>query len=192
MDFLLSLSASLGLVAVMPNLNPLLFITRQGTYSIQLMMGLVFLLSMTIVISVFLQEYNYRIQQLKWVLMMIIIKWCLNILLIPKFGLVGSSMAYLVAVSFLLLVFIVKWKQLTKVSIPFKFFIKILLLSVIMLGAVWSINQWLIVDRLVLIPIVLAQCVLGILIILIGLYVFKIFSKNEWMALVGHRFERRS
>ncbi len=123
---------------------------------------------------------------------MIIIKWCLNILLIPKFGLVGSSMAYLVAVSFLLLVFIVKWKQLTKVSIPFKFFIKILLLSVIMLGAVWSINQWLIVDRLVLIPIVLAQCVLGILIILIGLYVFKIFSKNEWMALVGHRFERRS
>ncbi|MGP4073773.1 oligosaccharide flippase family protein [Piscibacillus sp. B03] len=192
--FLLSLSASVGLMAIMPSLNPLLFMTNEGILSIQLMMGLVFLLSMTVVVSVFLQEYGYRIQQLKWVMLMFVAKWLLNFMLIPRLGEVGSSLAYLVAVSVLLLIFLVKWKRLAQIKIPIFFSVKSIVLTMIMFGVVVLISTYFhpsTDSRWLLIPSVLIQCIVGVVIILAGTYMTKLFTKEEWIAVVGKRFERR-
>ncbi|WP_175615531.1 oligosaccharide flippase family protein [Piscibacillus halophilus] len=192
--FLLSLSASVGLAVIVPQLNPLLFKTNEEALAIQLMMGLVFLLSMTVVISVFLQEYGYRIEQLKWVVLMVVLKWGLNVLLIPVLGAIGSSLAYLISATVLLVMLIVKWKAIAQVTLPLKFSLKVMLL-VVSMGAIVQILPMIyqpsLEHRGLLIPYVLIQCLIGFIVIIAGTYMAKLFTKQEWMTVIGHRLERR-
>ncbi|WP_194840863.1 polysaccharide biosynthesis protein [Filobacillus milosensis] len=189
--FLLSLGASIGLIAIMPLMNPLLFKTNDGTAALQWMMLIVFLLSMIIMLSVFLQQYNYRLQQLKWILIMIGIKYILNLILIPKFGIIGSSWAYIGAAAFLLCVFLWKWKVISEINASILFIIKSIFILLVMWGVV-TFTQSTLTDyviepsRLTLAILTLILCILGVIIVGIGLFVLKLFNQQDLKELKGN------
>ncbi|GEL78254.1 stage V sporulation protein B [Tenuibacillus multivorans] len=197
--FLLALSASVGLIAIMPFLNPLLFETNTGTYALQWMMLLVFLLSMTVVLSIFLQEYHYRMAQFKWIIVMVAIKYIFNLILIPYYGSIGSSVAYVLAAGFLLVVFIYKWIRLTGFQLPYVFMSKTIgvvsAMGLIVFSLLNGLSNWANVnERIELIPFVLLLCIIGVIIVGSGMLVLKLFTKDEWKQLLGdhivNRFER--
>ncbi|MGM8215705.1 oligosaccharide flippase family protein [Bacillaceae bacterium W0354] len=182
--FALSLAASIGLVAIMPLFNPLLYKTSKGTLALQLMMLLVFLLSMVILFSVILQRYNYRLKQLIWITLMIVIKVVLNIVLIPMYGIVGASVASVVACSVLLIILLIKWLRRTKATLDWVYMFKVSL-STLCMGSVIGFSSYFlssiqfVENRFVSLAIVLLLCLLGVLIFLTLIYLLKVFSKDE-------------
>lgn len=193
LTFTLSLAATVGLIVIMPLLNQLLYENREGTSALQLMMLLVFLLSLVILFSTFLKRYQYRLRQLIWIGGMVLLKILFNLWFIPIYGIFGASLASVLAVSLLLLVFVIKWLSLSKQSFDTRLIFKVIFSSLLMGVIVYLTTEWvselaIVQNRIILIFIVLLLCLLGVLIFIGLIFNLKVFSKNDMEKLFKNKF----
>ncbi|PKR77507.1 hypothetical protein CEY16_12335 [Halalkalibacillus sediminis] len=182
--FLFSTAATAGLIAIMPMVNPLFYKSSDGTFAIQLMMPAVFLLSLVITFSVILQRYGVKLQQLIWVVVMLVIKGIGNTLLIPLYGITGASIATLIALAFLTLVMYYHYQRLTKSLVKYTFLVNTLLVTAFMGLLISLITHWVldlidIQNRLIYIPVVALTCTIGAAIFIYSTYKFKLLSNKE-------------
>lgn len=186
--YTLSLPATVGLIVIMPLLNPLLYENNDGTYALQIMMLLVFLLSFVILFSVLLGRHQNRITQLIWIAVMVGLKMAFNILFIPNYGIVGASLASVIAVSFLFIIFFVMWKIKANSKLDVAFLMKGIIASIIMGLSVYFTRYGLssVIDydnRFQLLFIVLLLCVIGVIVYSVLMIILRMFSKVELQQL---------
>ncbi|WP_188207358.1 polysaccharide biosynthesis protein [Alkalibacillus aidingensis] len=184
LTYIFSLAASLGLIAIMPLLNPLFYQSSDGTKVLQWMMLLVFLLSMIMTLSVLLQAYGERLNQLIWLAIMVVGKGLLNMMLINHFGLVGASFGSLIAATLLCIVFFVKWHHYMKTSLSYGFLVKGLGIGFVMFTPIAFISYFLevyidLAERLLLLVVVLCLCLIGALIVIVLCWKWRYFNENE-------------
>jgi O-antigen/teichoic acid export membrane protein len=118
----------------------------------------------------------YLVKQTHWVVRLLvmaaILNICLNLLLIPYFGILGAAMASLIAYVVLgILTLFVSFRYL-KFDLGFPFIAKSILASAIMAIIIWLLDP-------LGITMVAASMILGLIIYLTLILIFKGFSRNE-------------
>ncbi|MCM0582027.1 polysaccharide biosynthesis protein [Weissella diestrammenae] len=97
LSLVLALGATGGMIAIMPQLNQVLFNSRQGNGALSMYMLVILPATLILVIVTVLQAMD-KINGIRgsiWGAM--ILKYGLNVILVPKFGIVGASVATLLA-----------------------------------------------------------------------------------------------
>lgn len=102
-SFILSAGAAAGLIAIFPQANRLLFQDTAGTDSLQVLMLAVLITSLVITSASFLQGLGLVYQPGFFVIAGIVVKFGLNILLVPVFGLTGGAWATVLSLSVILI-----------------------------------------------------------------------------------------
>ncbi len=101
--FLFSMAASLGLIFIMPALNPLLFQDDKGTVTLAILAGLVFWMSMIMALLNLLQMKASQ-SSLWWPLIIsLFIKYLANRWLVASLGIAGAALASQLTLIFLFL-----------------------------------------------------------------------------------------
>ncbi|GAA0467184.1 polysaccharide biosynthesis protein [Alkalibacillus silvisoli] len=190
LTLLFSLSASAGLIAIMPLLNPLFYQSSDGTVAIQLMVVLVFLLSMIMTLSVMLQAHGVRLKQVKYLVLLFVIKAILNLILIQQYGIVGASVASIIAAIVVVIIFYKKWASKLSLNGVYPFILKSVAIVFVMMLAVSSSTSLLSLviptdERVLLLLVVLGLCVMGVMIVIYLIYKWRLFTKEEQEILEG-------
>jgi len=89
----LAVGATVGLIAIMPEANTLLFQDDKGTFDLQILVIAILLSSVAITASTILQGLGYIKRTAAFILIALIIKWMGNQLLVPIIGITGSALA---------------------------------------------------------------------------------------------------
>ncbi|WP_010094862.1 putative polysaccharide biosynthesis protein [Ornithinibacillus scapharcae] len=110
-SFYLAWAATIGLIVLFPEVNRLLYQDNKGDEALTFLMIAVLLSSLVITTSSILQGIGY----LKWTAYFIIgafmIKWLLNLLLVPRYGILGSSISTILSLLFLFVLTIMMVKR---------------------------------------------------------------------------------
>ncbi|NIK12702.1 polysaccharide biosynthesis protein [Alkalibacillus almallahensis] len=188
--WLLSLSAAGGLVVIMPWLNPLFYQSSDGTSTIQWLVMLVFILSLLMALSVMLQAYQVRLQQLLGVGLLLVLKVSLNIWLIPIHGIMGGALSSVIASLLVLILCYITWIKQSQLTNLLPFTIKatgsVLLMVALVslfsfgleaLGLLQEDQRWLLSIAVVL------MCGLGVVVILFMMTQSKLFNIYERQTL---------
>jgi O-antigen/teichoic acid export membrane protein len=129
----------------------------------------------------------YLVKKTSWVLKLLVISTALNIglnlLLIPRIGIVGAAVATLIAYAVLAILTIVIAFRYFKFDLGFVFIMKSVLASAVMAGAIWLYKPWGITE-------VIIAILLGIIIYFAIILVLKGFSKKE-LSMIKELFSRR-
>ncbi|MET3683756.1 PST family polysaccharide transporter [Alkalibacillus flavidus] len=188
--WLLSLSASIGLIVIMPWLNPLFYQSMDGTSAIRWMMFLVFFLSVMMTISVILQRYGLRLQQLWLLALLIVLKVILNQWLIPSFGIEGASLASVVASVIVLALFLVilqkQWDGCGLYPFIMRATTTVLIMGIVVYSLSFSLRSFGLLqeeNRFVLSVVVLVLCSVGVLTMAMTIRYVRLFTTEE-----KHRF----
>ncbi|MEW9675299.1 polysaccharide biosynthesis protein [Lentibacillus sp. L22] len=89
----LAIGATIGLVMIFPEVNMLLFQDDKGTGSLRTLVVAILLCSVAITAASILQGLGYVKRTAMFILLALLIKWLLNQLLVPLWGLTGSAIA---------------------------------------------------------------------------------------------------
>lgn len=100
-SFYLAAGATLGLIFILPEVNVLLFEDKSGTMSLQILMLAILLGSVAVTSNAVLQSYGYYKQITLLIISMFVFKVVLNYILVPKLGIIGSSLATILSLLFL-------------------------------------------------------------------------------------------
>lgn len=93
LTFLLSSGASIGLILLFPMVNTLLFKNDLGTGSLQMLSVVIVFASLAMTISSMLQGIGQVRFTIIAILAGLLLKFLLNLILVPNFGILGSSLA---------------------------------------------------------------------------------------------------
>src|SRR5699024_3713578 len=88
-SFYISAGAMIGLVVLIPEVNVLLFKDLSGTTSLRILVVSILLGSIVITAMSILQSIGYMKRTAFFILFIFGIKWVLNIVLVPMWGIVG-------------------------------------------------------------------------------------------------------
>lgn len=108
----LSMAATIGLIAIFPETNLLLFQDLQGTSSLQILSVTILLSSLTITMASILQGLGYFRYTGSMILLAFAIKWLMNHLFVPLWGITGSAMATVFSMAILVISLLVKLKKI--------------------------------------------------------------------------------
>jgi len=187
--FYLAAGATVGLICILPETNMLLFKNDAGTTSLQILVLSILLSSVAITASAILQSLGYIKQIAFWICMMFVIKWILNELLVPSFGINGSALAtvsslFVLAISMV----IVLQRKLPSLYLfrHFQWFGFVVASS--MMGMYIFIVKFLVpissnYSRVNLLLYVLFIVVTGAIVYIILLLRYEVLSKKQWSAL---------
>ncbi|RDW15309.1 low temperature requirement protein B [Oceanobacillus arenosus] len=111
-SFYLAVGATIGLIAIFPETNRLLFENTDGTSDLQILVLSIFLCSIAITASSVLQGLGFIKRTAGFVLGAFFVKWIANQLLVPWWGITGSAIATVLSllVLFILVMFELKRK----------------------------------------------------------------------------------
>lgn len=101
-SFYLAAGATIGLLLIFPEVNSLLYKNTLGTGSLRILSLAVLLSSLCITITSVLQGLNFYKRTALFILLAFVVKWLLNYLLVPLFGISGSSLATVLSLVFLM------------------------------------------------------------------------------------------
>ncbi|GGA70938.1 putative polysaccharide biosynthesis protein [Ornithinibacillus halotolerans] len=110
-SFYLAWGASVGLVYLFPHINILLYQDSQGTQALTILMVAVFLSAIVITASSILQGVGHIKWTAVFILLAFALKWLLNHLLVPHFGIIGSSIGTVISLLFLVASIFLKFKK---------------------------------------------------------------------------------
>lgn len=110
-SFYISAAAVIGLVLILPETNLLLFKNLNGTFSLQILSIVIFLSAITITITSILQGLGYLRQIAIFIMITFFIKWILNQLLVPYWGITGSAFATVMSMMILSCLVLVQLKR---------------------------------------------------------------------------------
>lgn len=101
-SFLVSAGAVIGLILIFEETNVLLYKNASGTFTLQVLSLSILLTTMSITAVSVLQSLGYFKRTGIYIICTFIVKWILNVLLIPHLGILGSSLATVGSLLFLL------------------------------------------------------------------------------------------
>lgn len=182
-SFYLAWAATIGLIVLFPEVNRLLYQDNKGDEALTILMLAVLLSSLVITTSSILQGIGY----IKWTALFIIgafvIKWLLNLMLVPRYGILGSSIStitsllFLFGVTFMMVKIIYSRKRLFEINK--KAFIIANLGMIIFLLLVCRILPADTYSRLPLLFFVIINSIIGAVIYLALLFRFGAFTDRE-------------
>ncbi|MGF7015769.1 putative polysaccharide biosynthesis protein [Ornithinibacillus bavariensis] len=111
-SFILAAGASIGLIMLFPKVNSLLFQDNQGTLSLSILMVAVVLSALVITASSVLQGLDNEIWVALFILSAFLIKWLFNIFLVPHYGIIGSAIATVLSLLFLIVALVFRLKRI--------------------------------------------------------------------------------
>lgn len=185
----LSLAMSVGLFALMPAINELLFSSGQlnltiGTYCLSIVLVAVLLVYNTI-----LQSQNVYLPMMAVIIIGVIVKIVTNRELIEIFGIIGASYSTLASLIVMLGCLIMITGDRLKGLFSTRQFIKLLVILSVMGGSVWLVADLIgmlglaLGGRLISLVIVLICVPLGVLIFFGGCKLLNVFTIREWLAI---------
>lgn len=110
-SFYLAVGATIGLIMIFPEANILLFQDDKGTVNLQILVLSIFLCSMAITASSVLQGLGYVKRTAGLILMAFFVKWIVNQLLVPAWGITGSAIATVFSLSVLSILVLLELKR---------------------------------------------------------------------------------
>lgn len=110
-SFYLAWGASIGLIFLFPEANRLLYQDNQGQIALMILMWAVLLSAMVITASSILQGLGFIKWTALYIAMAFIVKWVMNTLLVPYWGIIGSAIGTVVSLLFLAICTIRKLKK---------------------------------------------------------------------------------
>lgn len=188
-SFYLAAGAVIGLIFVFPSVNLLLFQDTKGTTSLQILSIAIFLSSVSITGSSILQGLGYFKRTAGYIVGAFIIKWITNLLLVPLWGITGSSLATICSLLFLCVVIILELRRsLPSISFFKQIYVRAFTIaSLSMIGYIMIINYLfpydMIASRFGLSLYVMFIAITGAMIYLLLLLKCRAFTTKELMML---------
>lgn len=96
-SFYIAAGAAIGLIVILPETNVLLYMNKDGTGSLQVLAISILLASVAITGCAILQGIGLYFQPAAWIFSAFVIKWILNEVFVPKWGIFGSAMATVIS-----------------------------------------------------------------------------------------------
>lgn len=100
-SFYLAWAGTIGLIVLFPEVNRLLYQDNKGEEALIILMVAVLLSSLVITTSSILQGIGYMKWTASFIFGTFVIKWLLNLALIPNYGILGSSISTITSLLFL-------------------------------------------------------------------------------------------
>ncbi|MEJ8777263.1 putative polysaccharide biosynthesis protein [Pseudogracilibacillus sp. ICA-222130] len=184
----IAVGATVGLILLMKEVNIVLFTNELGTNSLRVLSLSILMAAMTITMIAILQTTGKTNVTAVYILVTVILKTGLNILLIPRFGIMGSALATSSSLLFLCIIVArllrkllpnlrmmhhVKWKGLLIATVT----------MTMVVGLLKGIAFFLPFTRFTLAVYVLGTVVIGALTYMICLIRHHVLSKHQYEAL---------
>lgn len=109
--FYLAAGATVGLIAIMPEANLLLFQDDKGTLDLQILVLAILLSSVSITASTILQGMGYIKRTALFIFITLLLKWALNQVLVPHLGITGGALATVLSLLGLFLLVMLELKR---------------------------------------------------------------------------------
>src|SRR5699024_934867 len=97
----IAVGATLGLILIFPEANLLLYKNTDGTGSLQILVVAILLSSLAITGATILQGMGYMKGPVVFIGCAFILKWVLNVILVPEWGITGSAIATVLGLLFM-------------------------------------------------------------------------------------------
>lgn len=94
---LLSFAATIGIILLFPEVNTLLFKNDAGDVALRLLMLAIGLSSVAMTMMAIIQGLGYVKRTAVYIAGAFLLKWCLNLLFVPIWGIMGAALATIVA-----------------------------------------------------------------------------------------------
>lgn len=181
----LASGATIGLIILFPEVNTLLFKENLGSTSLQIFTITIIFSALSISTASILQGLGHIFRTAVFVLIGVIVKWGLNLLLVPQFQITGAALATVLASLLILILNLIQLKKILPVSeriyIPWKGFTLSLTL---MAGVVFVIHvlaeplfyQFSRMGQLLYLVVFIA---IGVSIYFVSLVKLSVFTKEE-------------
>lgn len=110
-SFYLAVGATIGLIAIFPDANVLLFQDARGTGNLQILVLSILLCSLAITASSILQGLGHVKRTAGFILIALFVKWIGNQLVVPLWGITGSAITTVLSLVILCLVVLLELKR---------------------------------------------------------------------------------
>lgn len=182
-SFYLAIGATLGLIIIFPEANPLLYQNGNGTSSLQVLVIAIFLSSLAITAASILQGLGYVKRTAAFIMVAFVIKWIGNQMLVPFFGITGSAVAtvFSLAILAILMLFALK-RKLPNLKVEKQINWRALVIAAGGMAVYLAVVDFLaedITSRLVLLFYIIFISVTGACIYMLLLLRFKAFTESE-------------
>lgn len=185
----ISLAMSVGLFAMMPQVNRLLFASSELNMTISLYCVSIILTSVLMTYNVILQSKNKYLKTMLSILVGFLIKVMVNQFFISRIGIVGASLATLLSLMVMIVLMNILNRSDLKQLISFRQVAKLIVVLAVMAGSVklivYAIRAMKLFSNL-RIESLLISCAaipIGIVIFFSGCVLLKIFTIREWLAI---------
>lgn len=191
---IISLAASIGLIAIMKPTNMFLFTDMKGTMVLQVLALCIFFGSIIITLSSILQGLGDMYTSAVTILIGFILKVVLNSWIVPSFGLMGAAITTVILLAIMagyLYYKVNRRLQIQCLSIVNWF--KIIFISLLMGGIVFYITHLLeVVSRLQHALLAISCAVVGAVIYILGILVSNVLTPAEKQAIpIINKIKRR-
>jgi len=189
LSFLLSIAATAGLVALFPLVNELLFKDDVGTYSLQVFTLTIFVCSLTLTTASMLETLGKWKQTAAIIAAGFLLKWFLNIWLVPIYGIMGASLATVITVACILAcnMYLLKryLPEIKLFQLPWRSLFVGLLSMLVAVGLLYvaAVELFHVKTRILLLGYVLFAVIVGALLYGIALIKTGAFNRSELESL---------
>ena len=188
LSLILSSVATVGLIAVMPAANQVLFSTREGSQALMIFVLTIIPATLILIITSVLQSLDYTRGVSWFILLTMIVKYILNMIFIPQLGIVGASLATLLAlVPMLYFVLHRLPKKLRRQWHSQNWWYKLVttLLVVLLTAGLWgwASDKLIGSSRLASLFSLITSALIGIIMFIVMIWRLRLLSKEEWYAL---------
>lgn len=184
----IAVGATVGLILLMKEVNIVLFTNELGTNSLQVLSLSILMAAMTITMIAILQSIGKTNVTAIYIVATVILKIVLNLLLIPRFGIMGSALATSGSLLFLCIIVARLLRKLlptlrTMHHVKWKGLLIATVMMTIVVCILKGIAFFLPFTRLTLAVYVLGTVIIGALIYMICLIRYHVLSKHQYEAL---------
>ena len=184
--------ATAGLVALMPEIDTLLFENANGQIALSINMISIIFISLITTYSSVLQSINRFRSTVAALLAGIGVKIVINFFLVTKLGIAGASFGTVISLSVALLIIWMKMPSELHAVIEGKTFgMKLAIIVMAMMAVAWivaALSEMIFGhSRLAMIPNVFLPIIAGVIVSAVGIIRLKLFTVKEVLVLPGGR-----
>lgn len=196
---LFGVAAAVGLMLVLPYVNEMLFETRDGSAALIIVVLQILWLSLLLPLTAMLQGIGKTVVPTLLLGSGVILKWLGNLLLIPRFGIIGAAIAGNISFIIVVVVVLCYFKQIYTFRLATTYFYKWLGLAtlgmvIVVLPWVYLMNQLVFgndATRIQTAFIALTAVGIGAAVFLFIILKARLLKEKEWYLLpFGKRFAR--
>lgn len=178
---MISLAASIGLIAIMKPTNMFLFTDTKGTLCLQVLALCIFFGSIIITLSSILQGLGDMFTCAIAIIIGFLLKILLNVWMVPHFGLLGAATTTVVLLATIAIyLYYVVNKKLEIQCLSITMWVKIIVITLIMGGSILYItNQLVVVGRLQHAVLAISCAIIGVIIFVVGILVSNVLTPKE-------------